>query len=68
MTPRPTHSHLPTCPPPQVTFKRKRHYLGMHACEEEAAKAYDQGAICLLVSALARPGLGVDSAQPAGPL
>ena len=35
----------------QVTFKRKRHYLGMHASEEAAARAYDQGAICLLVSA-----------------
>ncbi|KAL4438982.1 hypothetical protein ABPG77_006919 [Micractinium sp. CCAP 211/92] len=32
----------------QVTYKRKRHYLGMHGSEEAAARAYDQGAICLL--------------------
>ncbi len=35
----------------QVTFKRKRHYLGMHRSEVDAAKAYDEGAICLLVRA-----------------
>ncbi|KAI3431744.1 hypothetical protein D9Q98_004786 [Chlorella vulgaris] len=37
----------------QVTFKRKRHYLGMHVSEEAAARAYDQGAICLLGTAAA---------------
>ena len=42
------HPHsLP--PASQVTHKRKRHYLGMHGSEESAAKAYDQGAIALLV-------------------
>lgn len=45
-------------PPPQVTFKRRRHYLGMHGSEEAAARAYDQGAICLLVGIAAGGGEG----------
>lgn len=41
-----------------MTFKRKRHYLGMHVSEEAAARAYDQGAICLLVRQSAGAGGG----------
>ena len=33
----------------QVARKGMRYYLGQHASEEAAARAYDQGAICLLV-------------------
>ena len=33
----------------QVTHKRQCYYLGQHASKEEAARAHDQGAICLLV-------------------
>ena len=47
--PQTTLPHASLAAPVQVTFKRKRHYLGMHVSEEAAARAYDQGAICLLV-------------------
>ena len=44
----PKHSHT-MIPLSQVARKGMRYYLGQHASEEAAARAYDQGAICLLV-------------------